>query len=128
MCWFIDRIADAKYCPAAKSHEVLGQRIDMSEEYLNQEEQFVTELVWSLIARSSTLAVFDSIQPNYSLTSAQQRFPVDSGGDSICIKSGISRGLWTLPDDCGRCFNRSAKQGAPNRINLSTECLPNSFD
>lgn len=45
-------IADARYCGVAGRPEVLGQRLDVTEEYLDRADHFVTELSLDLIARS----------------------------------------------------------------------------
>lgn len=45
-------IADARYCGVAGRPEVLSQRIDVTEEYLDRADRFVTELGLDLIARS----------------------------------------------------------------------------
>lgn len=45
-------MADAKYCGVAGKPELLGQRLDVTEEYLDRADRFVTELGLDLIARS----------------------------------------------------------------------------
>lgn len=45
-------IAETRYCGVTERSEVLGQRLEVSEEYLDEAERLVTELVWTLIARS----------------------------------------------------------------------------
>jgi hypothetical protein len=48
-------IADAKYCKIAGAPELCDQRLEISEDYLDQADRFVTELVLDLIARSPRL-------------------------------------------------------------------------
>jgi len=45
-------IADEKYCSVAGMPELLGQRLDVTEEYLDQADRYVTELGLDLIALS----------------------------------------------------------------------------
>ncbi len=45
-------IADAAYCRDAGTPELLGQRLTVSEDYLDRADRFVTELGLDLIARS----------------------------------------------------------------------------
>lgn len=45
-------IADTTYCRVARTPELLGQRLDVSEDYLDLADRFVTELGLDLIARS----------------------------------------------------------------------------
>jgi len=45
-------IADAKYCAVARRPELVGQRLDVTEDYLDRADRFVTELGLDLIARS----------------------------------------------------------------------------
>lgn len=45
-------LADRKYCDIAGTPELLGQRLDVSEEYLDQADKFVTNLGLDLINQS----------------------------------------------------------------------------
>lgn len=45
-------IADSKYCDVARNHALIGQRLEVTEEYLERADNFVTELGLTLIVRS----------------------------------------------------------------------------